>query len=85
MVVLQSVSLKSKTIGYVNKEIYLALERQSTYRPPHIFMIPAVIDDPSSMLEELGAFQAVDLTNSDGIQDLVKTIRRDLDRASRSR
>ena len=85
VVVLQSASLTSKTIGYVNKEIYLAIERQSCYRPPRIFMIPAIIDHPSSTLDDLRAFQAVDLTNSEGVQQLVKTIRRDLDAASRSR
>jgi len=82
-VVLQSTSLKHKAVGYVNKEISLALDRQQQYRRPRVFLIPAIIDRHDSMLDELGELQSVDLTLADGIDHLVRVIRRDLDLASR--
>jgi TIR domain/SIR2-like domain len=85
VVVLQSANLKVKEVGYVNKEIRLAVERQSYYRAPRIFVIPTIIDRPESNLSELERFQFIDLSVSEGINDLVKTIRRDLDTASRTR
>jgi hypothetical protein len=85
VIVLQSVSLKAKDVGYVNKEVHLAIKRQSYYRSPRIFLIPALIDGPESGLAALARFQSIDLTAGEGINDLVKTIRRDLDAASRAR
>jgi hypothetical protein len=85
VVVLQSPSLKAKDVGYVNKEIYLAIRRQSYYRSPKIFLIPALIDGPENLLPELERFQYVNLSRGEEVNDLVKTIRRDLDAASRSR
>jgi TIR domain/SIR2-like domain len=85
VVILQSASLKAKEVGYVNKEINLAIERQSYYRAPRIFVIPTVIDRPDSNLVELEKIQFIDLSVSEGVNDLVKTIRRDLDAASRAR
>jgi hypothetical protein len=85
VVVLQSASLKAKEIGYVNKEINLAIERQAYYRPPRIFLIPAIIDSSDNRLDELADFQSVDLTSDNGINDLVRTIKRDVDAANRSR
>jgi hypothetical protein len=82
-VVLQSVNLRHKAVGYVNKEIALALDRQQQYREPRIFLIPAVIDAQENILRELDALQAVDLTAADGIDRLVRVIRRDMDLASR--
>jgi TIR domain/SIR2-like domain len=85
VVVLQSPSLKAKEIGYVNKEIHLAIKRQSHYRSPRIFLIPALIDGAENCLPELDRFQSISLSPGEGVNDLVKTIRRDLDAASRSR
>ena len=77
VVVLQSESLKRKEVGYVNREIDLALDRQLEYRPPRRFVIPVVIDDPANRLENLADFQSVDLTQPRGIDDLVRVINRD--------
>ena len=84
VVVLQSESLKAKHVGYVNKEIRLALKRREHYRFPRIFLIPTIIDSERSVLGELKDLQSVDLTATDGIDNLVKTIYRDLDAGSRS-
>jgi hypothetical protein len=84
-VILQSANLRAKDIGYVNKEIHLAIERQSYYRFPRIFLIPTLIDGPDGRLAELERFQSIDLSTPDGVDELVKTIRRDLDSASRAR
>ena len=77
--------LEGQRVGYVNKEINLAIGRQSYYRPPRIFLIPAVIDSVDNQLDMLSRLQFVDLTSSDGINQLVRTIKRDVDAASRSR
>jgi hypothetical protein len=82
-VVLQSINLRNKAVGYVNKEISLALDRQQQYRRPRIFLIPAIIDRAENILEELDVLQAVDLTAPDGIDSLVRVIRRDLALGSR--
>ena len=82
VVVLQSASLLAKTRGYVNREIDLAIDRQSEYRPPSRFVIPAFIDDPANALELLDRWQSVDLTH--GVDELVRTIRRDRDKRYRS-
>jgi hypothetical protein len=78
VVVLQSASLLSKDVGYVNREIELARDRQQEYRPPRRFIIPAVVDDPANRLAELERWQSVDLTAPKGIDDLVRVIKRDL-------
>jgi len=80
-VVLQSANLLHKSVGYVNKEISIALDRQQQYREPRIFLIPAFIDAAENMLRELEDLQAVDLTTNDGIDRLVRVIRRDMDLA----
>jgi hypothetical protein len=85
VVVLQSAGLKAKEVGYVNKEINLAIARQTYFRPPRIFLIPTVIDSPDNRLDELADFQSVDLTSDEGINNLVRTIKRDVDAASRAR
>jgi hypothetical protein len=82
-VVLQSVHLLHKTQGYVNKEINLALDRQLEYRKPRVFLIPAIIDAAQNALRELENLQSVDLTGADGVDQLVRVIRRDMDLASR--
>jgi hypothetical protein len=77
VVVLQSESLSRKEVGYVNREIDLALDRQLEYRPPRRFVIPVVIDDPANRLEHLADLQSVDLTTPNGVDDLVRVINRD--------
>ena len=83
VVVLQSRSMKMKDVGYVNKEINIALDRQSHFRSPRVFLIPAFIDDPASKMDMFAKLQSVDLTPAAGISELVKAIRRDLDWAAR--
>ena len=77
--VLQSAAMLHKDVGYVNKEINIALDRQSFHRPPRVFLIPAIIDDPANRLEILSHLQSVNVTPAAGVSELVKAIRRDLD------
>jgi len=79
VVVLQSASLRAKDVGYVNREINLALDRQLEYRPPRRFLIPAVIDDAANCLDELRHLQTTDLATEHGMDELVRVIKRDLD------
>jgi hypothetical protein len=85
VVVLQSAGLKAEDIGYVNKEINISISRQMKYRPPRIFLIPTIIDSKDSMLDMLSSLNFVDLSSSDGVDKLVKTINRDIDNANRAR
>ena len=82
VVVLQSTNLLAKTRGYVNREINMALDRQSEYRPPSRFLIPAFIDAPSSALEILEQWQSIDLRTD--VDALVRAIRRDQDKRDRT-
>jgi hypothetical protein len=77
--VLQSAAMFHKDVGYVNKEINIALDRQSYYRPGRAFLIPAIIDDPANMLDAFTQLQSVNLVPPAGVGELVKAIRRDLD------
>jgi hypothetical protein len=77
VVVLQSESLRRKDVGYVNREIDLAIDRQREYRPPRRFIVPAIVDHPDNRLENLEAWQSVDLTTPTGIEALVRAINRD--------
>ena len=79
--VLQSAAMKSKDVGYVNREIDMALDRQRDYRLPRVFLIPAIIDDAMNRLDalEIDRLQSVDLTPTAGVGDLVRAIVRDLD------
>jgi hypothetical protein len=81
-VALQSKALERKTIGYVNKEILLALERQKEFRVGIRFIIPLKIDD-CELLEELDYLQTIDLSKPDGFNKLTRTIRRDYQRRHR--
>jgi hypothetical protein len=78
VVVMQSASLLAKDVGYVNREINLALDRQMNYRPPRRFLIPVVLDAPENCLEHLQHLQATDLSDPAGIDELVRAIKRDL-------
>lgn len=74
-IVLQSESLAEKTIGYVNKEINIAMDRQKEFRGVK-FVIPVTIDD-SPLLAELEKFQSIDLRENDAVPDLTRLIHRD--------
>ena len=75
-VVLNSKSLaaKSREASYVNKEIRRALQADDM-RLVGRFIVPASIDD-TPLLEPLAKFQAVDLRRPDGLNDLVRAIKR---------
>jgi hypothetical protein len=85
VVVLQSAAMKAKDVGYVNREIGMALDRQRDYRPPRVFLIPAIIDDPVNRLKgfEIERLQSVDITPAAGLSALVRAIVRDLDLRNR--
>lgn len=74
--VLQSQSLSKKLVGYVNKEIVEARERQKEIRVGNLFIIPVKIED-CPLLDVLEDLQTVDLTDGNGIDRLVQTIKRD--------
>lgn len=82
-VVLQSRAMDRKTVGYLNREIELAIDRQKEYRFPSRFIIPARIEDCEG-LEELADLQQADLRTTGGVADLVRTIRRDQQRRRRA-
>jgi TIR domain/SIR2-like domain len=83
VVVVQSRSLAEKDIGYVNKEIAIAIGRQTYFRPPRIFVIPVLVDDQASRLDALAAWQTIDLTVAGGDDELIRAIKRDVDAARR--
>lgn len=78
VLVLQSQSLRDKDVGYVNREISIALDRQAEYRPPRRFLIPVVVDSPEYRLEELDYLQAPDLSTETGMDELIRAIKRDV-------
>ncbi len=82
VVVVQTPSLVAKDVGYVNKEINLALDRHLEYRPPRVFLLPVSVD--GAMLDHLGHIQSTDMTDwATGIEQLTSAIRRDVERARR--
>jgi len=78
IIVVQSYALASKNIGYVNKEISTALERQKYFRGIR-FIIPVKIDD-SPILEDLKFLQTIDLKQQNDIEQLFRLIKRDQER-----
>jgi hypothetical protein len=72
VVVLQSQALGKKKIGYVNKEINTALERQKEFQQGLCFIIPVKIDD-CPLREDLQHLQTIDLTQQD-INEVIETI-----------
>ena len=74
--VLQSKALQSKSIGYVNKEIFEARERQKSFRFGTRFIIPVRIED-CNVLEELDFLQTIDLDSEEKTDELIKIIKRD--------
>lgn len=73
--VLQSQAMEHKKIGYVNREIHEALERQKDFRGIK-FIIPVQID-ACSRLKELKDFHTIDLEDEKGFENLSREIRRD--------
>lgn len=76
VVILQSSNLAGKIEGYVNKEIYLALERQEEFRSWIRFIIPVRIDE-GPLHEALAPFHTIDLSGKTNIETLINTIKRD--------
>ena len=74
-IVLHSKALVEKDIGYVNKEIKIALNRQLLFRRAR-FIIPVQIDN-SPLLEEFKPFHTIDLREESQIEELLTAITRD--------
>lgn len=79
VLVLQSNALARKQIGYVNKEIHAALDRQDECRRGIRFIIPVQIED-CPLLEDLEHLQSINLSVKDDIRELITAIKRDLQR-----
>lgn len=75
-VVLQSDVIAKKNIAYVNKEIFIALDRQKQFRKNLSFIIPVKIEE-CLLLDDLRCFQTIDLEDFKGFEKLVNTIKRD--------
>lgn len=75
VVIIQSRALAGKTEGYVNREINIALDRQQEFRRSVKFVLPVQIDE--SQLDDIKHLQAIDLTEPQGFEKLVTTIKRD--------
>ena len=79
-VVLQSQALANRTIGYVNREINIALDRQEEFqRGTSRFVIPVQIE-PCTLREDLKHLQTIDLTDKANIKTLIDTIQRDFEK-----
>ena len=78
-IVLQSKALAKKQIGYVNREINIALDRQEEFRRSTLFIIPVNIEECQRM-EELEHLQTIDLTEEANMSKLITTIKRDFER-----
>jgi TIR domain-containing protein len=86
VLVLETMSLARKLVGYVNKEIAIARDQAQRYRGS--FLIPLLAEGmtPGDQLQELSAFQHVPLREShydDDIAALVSLMRRDYQRRQR--
>jgi hypothetical protein len=79
-VVLQSQALANKTIGYVNREINIALDHQEEFqRGTTRFVIPVQIE-PCPLREDLKHLQTIYLTDEANIKTLIDTIQRDFEK-----
>lgn len=78
-VVLQSNSLAKKHVGYVNREINTALDRQKEFMKGFCFIIPVKIEE-CPLREDLARLQTIDLTNETNIKELISTIKRDFEK-----
>lgn len=81
-IVLQSKAMAKKQIGYVNREINIALDRQEEFRRSIRFIIPVKIEE-CQKLEELEHLQTIDLTEEANTKKLIATIKRDFERRTR--
>jgi hypothetical protein len=86
VLVLETVALASKRVGYANKEIAIARDRAKFYRGS--FLIPFAVDDLrlDRRMGELGEYQRIPLRRNNFDEDvttLVSTIRRDYQRRQR--
>lgn len=77
-IVMQSKALNEKKIGYVNKEIYEALERKKHFRDLK-FIIPIKIDK-SKELKQFEELNTIDLAIDDNIKELINDIQRDFEK-----
>ncbi len=79
-VVLQSIALKKKKIGYVNKEINEALDRMKEFRKGEglKFIIPVKIEE-CPPLEDLKEYQTIDLIDRSNVNEVISTIKRDFE------
>jgi hypothetical protein len=84
VVVAQSRALVERVESYCYKEIRAALERQQYFAKGIRFLIPLQLE-ASVLLDELTQLQSVDLTNPQGIQQLVQAIQEDWNRRGRQR
>jgi hypothetical protein len=82
-VVLQSPSLAQKNFSYVNREINLALKRQSFARTGTQFIIPVQLPG-ASCLPDLKELHSVTLGSDADVATLISTIRRDYQRRNRA-
>ncbi len=74
--VLQSLALQKKAIGYVNLEISEALERKKSFRSGIRFIIPLQIEE-CTKLDELEDLQTIPVQTKEQIADLIRLIDRD--------
>jgi hypothetical protein len=78
--VLQSQALANKTIGYVNREINIALDHQEEFqRGTTRFVIPVKIE-PCPLRDDVKHLQTIDLTAEANIKTLIDTIQRDFEK-----
>ena len=78
--VLQTKELANKTIGYVNREINIALDRREEFqRGTTRFVIPVKIE-PCPLREDLKRLQTIDLIDKANIKTLIDTIQRDFEK-----
>lgn len=87
-IVLNSANLAAKQVGYVNKEILLALDRQKYFQPGVKFVIPAAVEGaaPEGGRSDLKEFQQVRLRLErfdEDVGELVRTMTRDFQLRSR--
>jgi len=81
-IILKSKSLEKRPVGYVHKEINLALEKQKHFTPDSPFIIPVKIEECGELDwdEELGRLQYADLTDKANINKLITDIKRHYER-----
>jgi hypothetical protein len=86
VLVLETKSLATKRVGYVNKEIAIARDQAQHYRGS--FLIPLLVEDmpPEDQLKDLSAYQRMRLRETHYEEDvaaLVSVMRRDYQRRQR--